>query len=61
MPPKRTRGPRKVKKTKQILLPSAYPLVNNVVPVIPIYLDLMLRRVAPEPLKSIEPKHYTWS
>ena len=58
MPPKRTRGPRKVKKTKQILLPSAYPPINNVVPVIPTYLNPMLRRVALEPPKSIEPKRY---
>jgi hypothetical protein len=58
MPPKHIRGLRKVKKTKQILLSSAHPLINNVVPVIPIYLDPMLRRAAPEPPKSIELKRY---
>jgi hypothetical protein len=60
MPPKRIRGPGKVKKTKQILLPSAHPPINNVVPVIPAHLDPMLRRAALEPPKSIEPKRYAW-
>jgi hypothetical protein len=61
MPPKHIRGPGKVKKTKQILLPGAYPLINDVVPVIPVHLDPMLRRAAPEPPKSIELKCYAWS
>jgi len=58
MPPKRTRGPIKAKKTKQTLLPGARPPINNVVPVIPTYLDPTLRRVALEPLKLTELKRY---
>ena len=61
MPPKRTRGLGKVKKTKQTLLPGAHPPINDVVPVIPAHLDPTLRRAAPEPPKSIEPKRYAWS
>jgi len=61
MPPKYIRGPGKVKKTKQTLLPGAHPPINDVVPVIPTYLDPILRRAAPEPPKSIEPKRYAWS
>jgi hypothetical protein len=60
MPPKRIRGPGKVKKTKQTLLPGAHPLINDVVPVIPAHLDPTLRRAALEPPKSIEPKRYAW-
>ena len=58
MPPKYIRGPGKVKKTKQILLPSAHSSINNVVPVISMYLDPILRCAAPEPPKLIEPKRY---
>ena len=60
MPPKRIRGPGKVKKTKQTLLPGAHPLINDVIPVIPAHLDPTLRRVVLEPLKSIELKRYAW-
>ena len=58
MPPNRTRGLVKGKKTKQTLLPGAHPPINDVVPVIPAHLDPTLRRTAPEPPKSIEPKRY---
>ena len=58
MPLKRTRGLKKVKKTKQTILLSAHPLINDTIPVILIYLDLTLRRVVLEPSKSIELKRY---
>jgi hypothetical protein len=61
MPPKYICGPGKVKKTKQILLSGAYLLINDVVLIIPVYLDPMLRCVVLEPLKSIELKRYAWS
>jgi len=61
MPPKRTRGPIKAKKTKQTLLPGARPPTDDVVPAIPTRLDPTLRRVALEALKPIEPKRYAWS
>jgi len=59
MPPKYIHGLVKVKKTKQTLLPSTCPPTNDVVPVIPTYLDPILRCTALEPLKPTEPKQYT--
>jgi hypothetical protein len=59
MPLKRIRGLKKVKKTKQTLLPGVYPLINDIIPVILVHFDLTLRRVILEPLKSIELKRYT--
>jgi hypothetical protein len=59
MPLKYICGPKKTKKTKQTLLLSAYPPINNVIPVIPMHLNLMLRRIALKPLKPIELKRYT--
>jgi len=59
MPPKRIYGPVKAKKTKQTLLPSACPPTNDIVPVIPTYLDPILHYIAPEPLKPTELKRYT--
>ena len=58
MPLKRTRRPKKVKKTKQILLLSAYPLINDIILVILTHLDPTLRRAVLKPLKSIELKRY---
>ena len=59
MPLKRTHRLKKVKKTKQTILLSAHPLINDIIPVILVHFDLTLRRVILEPLKSIELKRYT--
>jgi hypothetical protein len=58
MPSKRIHGLIKAKKTKQTLLPSARPLVNNKFPPLLMHLNPIERRATAEPPKPKEPKRW---